>query len=378
MLRRLLVHTVLALCLAAAAALPAALAQDRAFSRQSPAKAVLLFSYHEGFWVTRDENQGVVQGLARAGYVEGENLELVRLYMNTKTENKTSEAMEASAADMLARIREMGPDLVFMMDDDALQHAGAKLLDTGIPVVFAGINFQVTDPDYGWLDAQTRTPLADSRELPGHNLTGVLERISFPAGISLLRQILPRAETALFISDNSMTGKLFIENAGGREELEQSGLNFVDFVFTDSFEELQRVILDYQDKVDCILLFLPWTLEDRAGRSVDQRDVVRWMLMHNERPGVGFLDILPEEGYLCGMVVDMAQQGEQAGIMAGRILDGEDPAVMPIVDPIANRVMLNLARAEQLGVDIPFDVLKAADKVFDTMSAWPEYPSQAP
>lgn len=338
-----------------------------------PARVVFLYSYHEGFWVTLDEEQGLVQGLARAGFAEGQNLEILRLFMDTKTVNKSTEAMESVALEVLRSIADFGPDVVVMLDDDALQHVGAKLLDSGTPVVFAGVNFLVTDPDYGWLDQEQRTALADSLERPGHNVTGVMECVPFRSGVSLLKHILPQAETALFISDDSYVGNQLMAAGGAREALEGSELTFVDWVFTDNFAEFQRTVLDYQDKVDCILLFIPWTLEDEQGVPVNQRDVVRWMLMNNRRPGVAYLDVLAEEGILCGVVVDMVQQGFHAGTMAGRILSGEDPAAMPIANPIAQRVMLNLARAEQLGIDIPFEVLKTADVVFHTMSAWPEY-----
>jgi len=69
----------------------------------------------------------------------------------------------------------------------------------------------------------------------------------------------------------------------------------------------------------------------------------------------------------------MVQQGVNAGVIAGRILQGEQPADIPIIDPVANRIMINLARARQLKIDIPFDVLKSADVLYNTMRAYPEF-----
>lgn len=339
----------------------------------APRKVVLIFSYELDFWATSGEDEGVVEGLAAMGYVEGENLEIIHLYMNTKTVNKTQEQMEAVAVEMLSQIDDADPDLLILVDDNALQHVGGKLLDSELPVVFAGVNGFPTDAEYGWLADASKGPLADSLERPGHNVTGVLERISFTAGFELLHKILPEAQTALFISDDSAVGNLLMSGAGGAEELEKAALQVVEQVYTNEFETLKSTIVEYQDQVDATVLFLPWTIEDANGDHVPQDQIVRWFLQNSSRPSIGFLDVLVEEGYLCGVVVDMNRQGFHAGLLGGRILNGESPAKMPIIDPVANRILINLARADQLGIKIPFEVLQDADGVFQEMTVYPEY-----
>ncbi|MEA3338783.1 MAG: ABC transporter substrate binding protein, partial [Chloroflexota bacterium] len=141
----------------------------------------------------------------------------------------------------------------------------------------------------------------------------------------------------------------------------------------NEFEALKSTILEYQDQADATVLFLPWTIEDANGDHAPQDQVVRWFLQNSSRPSIGFLDILVEEGYLCGVVVDMNRQGFYAGLLGGRILNGESPAEIPIIDPVANRILINLARADQLGIEIPFEVLQDADEVFQEMTVYPEY-----
>ena len=336
-------------------------------------RVVLLFSYRQGWWAVEDENRGILEGLAALGFAEETNLEITRLYMNTKTVNKTERQMEAAAKDLLGRIEAVGPDVLLIMDDDALRHVGAKLLDTDLPIVFGGINLLVTDADYGWSTDRKRSALADSLEYPGHNITGVLERIAVASGFNLLHQIIPQARTALFLSDKSTLSRQMLHTAGDQAAMRDLPIRIEKQLFTDSLEEMQQAVLEYQNRVDCIVMFLPWTFEDRGGRHVPQEQVVRWLLRHNKRPGIAYLDILAEEGFLCGVVVDMLQQGVHAGITAGRILSGERPGSMPIVDPVANRIMINLARAGQLNIDIPFEVLKNADVLLKTMTVYPEY-----
>jgi putative ABC transport system substrate-binding protein len=334
-------------------------------------KVVLLFSYRQGWWAVEDENRGILEGLATLGYAEETNLEITRLYMNTKTVNKTTRQMEAAAKDLLSRIEAIGPDVLLIMDDDALRHVGAKFLDTALPIVFGGVNLLVTDADYGWVAGPKRSALADSLEHPGHNITGVLERIAIASGFNLLHQIIPQARSALFLSDKSTLSRQMLRTAGDQEAFRALPIRIEKQLFTDSFEEMQQTVRDYQKRVDCIVMFLPWTFEDRDGRHVPQEQVVRWLLENNRRPGIAYLDILAEEGFLCGVVVDMVQQGVHAGIVAGRILSGERPGSIPIIDPVANRIMINLARAGQLDIDIPFEVLKSADALLNDMTANP-------
>ena len=336
-------------------------------------KAVILFSYRQGWWAVEDENRGISEGLFDMGYIEGQNISITRLYMNTKTVNKTARQMEAAAKKIIQRIKAIAPDVMLIMDDDALRHVGAKFLDTNLPVVFGGINLLVTDPDYGWINETQKAPLADSLERPGHNITGVLERIAIASGFNLLHQILPDARKALFLSDKSFLSQQMLRVAGDQKAFSNLPMKIIQQLFTDDYEEMKKTILAHQDKVDCIVMFLPWTLVDSKGAHVPQDKVVRWILENNKRPGIAYLDILAEEGFLCGVVVDLEQQGVHAGIMAGRILNGESPGKIPILDPVANRITINLARAKQLGIEIPFDILKSADVVYNTMTLYPEF-----
>ncbi len=190
--------------------------------------------------------------------------------------------------------------------------------------------------------------LLDSKEKPGHNVTGIYQAGYLLESLEFCMTLAPGIKRIAVISDDSKTGRAYLSGIAILEQQKKLPVQVVERFRSNRFEEWKAALLRLQTQVDAFYIFNHNTLKDAAGRPVKQMDAGRWYLENIKIPEITHPGYHVEEGFLCTVDDSGFKQGYEGVQLMDRILKGVTP---PYAPPRGN-AMVNTVRAGQLGIDL--------------------------
>jgi putative ABC transport system substrate-binding protein len=275
-----------------------------------------------------------LQGLKETGYVDGQNVRI---------EYRWAERVDQTSALAAELVRRQPKVIVATLTAAAL---ALKTATSTIPIVFAtGV-----DP--------VRYGLVASLNRPGGNATGsTILAIELGAKrLELLHHLVPTTEViAALVNPQNPSADTQINTLQdaarnlGRPILivHAATVNEIDMAFVSLVQQRARALI----------------LGGGDTFYASRRNQIITLAAQYNIPTMYFWSQFAQAGGLISYGIDTGATARQTGIYVGRILKGEKPADLPVLQPTKFELVINLKTAKALGLTIPETLLATADGV---------------
>src|SRR5215471_6462131 len=276
----------------------------------------------------------LLRGLREQGYTEGQNLAIE--YRSAEGRN---EAFPALAAE-LVRLK-----VDVIVAHGATATLAAKQATPTIPIVLVNVG----DP--------VGQKLVASLARPGGNVTGVSSQaLDFAAKLlELARRAVPRLDRVAVIT--TPTNPALAPQVRNLETGAAALGIALDSFGVGGLPEIQQTVPAMMQKGDHAVVVLPDHL------IWFHRAQILELATRSRLPTICMFKVWAEAGCLLGYGPSLAHMWYQAGVFAGKLLNGAKPADLPVEQPTKFELVINLKTAKTLGLTIPPAVLARADEV---------------
>jgi putative ABC transport system substrate-binding protein len=277
------------------------------------------------------------QGLKETGFVEG---------LNAAIEYRWAEGQYQRLPELAAELVRLQVRVIAAVGGTPAALA-AKAATTTVPIVFSSGE----DP--------VKLGLAASFNRPGGNATGVhfWTNLLVAKRLGILHELSSGAPlvAALGNPKNELTASMMaeVETAARAIGLSVHGLH------ASNGREIDAAFATMIQQRASALIVLPDTV------LTDRRVQIVTLATRHALPAIYPVRESALAGGLMSYGVSVPDLYRQVGVYAGRILKGEKPADLPIVQPTKFELVINLNSARALGIEIPPALLARADEVIE-------------
>jgi putative ABC transport system substrate-binding protein len=277
------------------------------------------------------------RGLQEAGYVEGQNVTVEYHWAEEQADR-----LPAMAADLVKR------RVTVIATATTPAVLAAQAATTTIPIVFA----MGSDP--------VRLGLVANLNRPGGNITGVTSLIVevAPKRLELLHELLPTAKVmALLVNsaDRNLAQAQVREvlSAARNLGLELHVLNAANERDFDAvFADIKRL------RVGGLVI-------GAGSVFLDGVNKLAALTVRHAVPAIYLYREFPAAGGLMSYAADVSDSYRLAGVYTGRVLKGENPAELPVVQAAKFELVINLTTAKALGINVPPSMQARADEMIE-------------
>jgi putative tryptophan/tyrosine transport system substrate-binding protein len=279
------------------------------------------------------------QGLAETGYVEGQNLAIEYRWADGQYDR-----LPAMVADLVQR------KVAVIVATGTPANLAAKTMTVAIPVVFT----TSSDP--------VKLGLVSSLNRPGGNVTGAVQMNVevMPKLLELVHECIPGATSMALLVNPS--------NPNRAETL------WRDAQVAASALGLQLVLLKASNERDFETTFATFVQSGAGGLVIgadsffnSRSKQLAAAALHHAVPAILNNDNreFTENGGLMSYGGSLMASYRWAGIYTGRILKGEKPSDLAVVQSTKFEFIINIKTAKALGLTIPLSLLSRADEVIE-------------
>jgi putative ABC transport system substrate-binding protein len=283
-----------------------------------------------------------MQGLRDSGYVEGRNIAVVR---------RATEGRVERAPALIAELIGLRVDVLLVTSTAAARVA--KKATTTTPIVVALL---ASDAVAGGLVA--------SLARPGTNITGltVFDEDLGPKRLEWLKTVAPRALRVALIEPDSTGIRDAVQADALNTEYEAAARRLgvsllkVPLKAASDFDAATAAIM--RERADALLV-------GDSPVTFLLRQQIADFAMRQRLPAIVAHRSALTGGALMSYGPDLADNFRKAATYVARILQGTNPAELPIERPTKVELVINLKTAKALGVAIPPSLLLRADEVIE-------------